>query len=758
MPYSTEEETPVGVLSKADKLQRFKDWLKLSSDAEDSQRVREREDLRFQVAENQWSEEAKKERAGRPCLSISLLHQPLQLVQNQAANARLGVTLTPVNETASDELAEIKQGLYQRIQRDGQADLARLWALDRAKQCGRGWYRVNTKWDEDSDNPSDQEITYERILHQEMVYPDPASTRPDFSDGRFIFVAAYMPCDTFKQMFPKAKNNNREDFAGLLRDAPEWVRANGKAIDPLVAECFYKEIKTETVTLETREGNTWTREREVVTVWRAVLSGCEIVDDQPWLGGGIYYLPIIPVIGRELQPVDGERRWEGMVRPARDGQRTFNYAISSMVEDIGRLSKAPYVGVEGQFEGWEDQWEQVNRRNFPYLQYKNVNLEGKPAPPPQPMQIDGTKMQLSAQLAQEAKSLVQVATAVYEPSLGEVQQGAKGQSGKAIQALQQQADAGTGNYLGNLASISLPCEAKLILNMIPIVYDRVGRVTQVLGGEDESETIMLNQPFVNHPKTGRPVGVPDGLPMPPGAKMYDLSKGKYAVAVSVGKSFQTRLEQGATEMGQILAASPELMPMVGDIYFKFRDFPGAKELSERLAEVREQTMPGLGKGKDGQPTPEAMAAENQALKQQLQLMQQELAKAAEAIKTDRAKQEATIQKAQLDAQSKGQQAEMEASLEERLAQFQAAHQVALENDKQQHAMALEAMKQEFERWKVEFESAHEVAMAAAGANTMTRTVDRGLSDEREDGMEQSAGESRENSREDKKEPTGNRES
>ena len=82
MAYESNEEKPVAKLDEEEKLQRFRDWLKLSSESDSAQRIREREDLAFQVAENQWTEEAKKARSGRPMLSISLLHQPMQLVQN----------------------------------------------------------------------------------------------------------------------------------------------------------------------------------------------------------------------------------------------------------------------------------------------------------------------------------------------------------------------------------------------------------------------------------------------------------------------------------------------------------------------------------------------------------------------------------------------------------------------------------------------------------------------------------------------------
>jgi len=164
-------------------LETAKRNFRLVQETEAHQREREKEDLRFQIAENQWDEAAKEQRKGRPMLSISLLQQPMQLVQNQAASADLGVNIHPISEDADDELAEIKQGLYRRIERDSNASQVRLWAFDRAKQCGRGWYRVMTQWDEDGDDPFDQEIVIKRILYQDCVYMDPAAIEPDFSDA-----------------------------------------------------------------------------------------------------------------------------------------------------------------------------------------------------------------------------------------------------------------------------------------------------------------------------------------------------------------------------------------------------------------------------------------------------------------------------------------------------------------------------------------------------------------------------------------------
>lgn len=744
MAYDTDEEAkPVEDLKGEQKLQRFKDWLRLSADADAKQREREREDLEFQVGDNQWSAAARAERAGRPMLSISLLEQPLQLVQNQASQAQLGVTLSAVSEDADKELAEIKQGLYQRIQRDGLAQQARMWAFNRATRCGRGWYRVNTQWDEDSDNPSDQEIVYERILYQEMVYPDPAAKKPDYSDARYIFLTAYVPCDEYKRLYPKAEKYSSEEFANLAGEAPMWVKGG----DPLVAEVFYKVPDEEDAVLTDKKTKKelYRRKREITKVRRAVLSGCEILEDEEWPG---HYIPIIPAIGKELQPIGGERRWEGMVRAARDGQMTYNYAISSLVENVSTQAKATYLVAEGQIEGYEEQWKEAHRRNFPYLPYKSTTLDGKPAPPPQVIQVDGTKMQSSLMLAQESKGFVQAATAVHEPSLGEFQRGDKGQSGRAILALQQQADAGTGNYLGNLAQISLPYDARVVLDLMPYVYDRPGRVTQVLGGEDEPRTVMLNQPFRMTPE-GQPqaVNVPPGQPLPDGVKHYDLAKGKYSVAVNIGKSFQTRLQQGQEELGQLIGTfPPELQVILLPTYMRFRDTPGAKEVADLLTKFRDQKFPGLAAKEGEQPSAAELQAQNMALQQQVQQMQQQLMEAAEAIKTDQAKQQASLQKAQMDAQASVEKAQMDAQTKAQVAEAEARLKVLLTQLEQSaetraaaqqaaHEVHLQEMKAAADLEIKRLDMAHEVAMAAAAGQTARMVHDRGQSDEREDGRE-----------------------
>ena len=291
----------------ADLLETAKKRFKLAQETEQAQRNREKDDLRFQIPEEQWDEGAKRQRLGeavdgvptpaRPILSISKIDQPIQLVLNQERAAKLGVSIQPLSPQAGVEVATILEGLYRRIERDSQAEVARSWAFDRAVKCGRGAYRINTQYDDTNEEfPDDQVITIERLLHQDAVYFDPAATKADFSDGEYAFLTAWMSKDTFKREFPEAEHPHDElEWADLVEESPEWVRGDGENAAFLVVEYFYKEHKLEDVGEKKRK-------KDVVTVKWAKISGFEVLEEGEWNGK---YIPLIPVIGRELQQTEG---------------------------------------------------------------------------------------------------------------------------------------------------------------------------------------------------------------------------------------------------------------------------------------------------------------------------------------------------------------------------------------------------------------------------------------------------------------------
>ena len=715
---------------------------RLASESYENQYKREVEDLKFQVPELQWDPTSREARTGgggpaippRPILSIPKLDQPIQLVLNQEKQAHLGVNIHPLSEEANDETAEVLQGLYRKIERDSNAGIARSWAFDRAVKAGRGAYRVNTRYDDSGGHPFDQKITIERILYQAAVKFDPAAQEADYSDGEYAFITSWVHIKTFKRLYPKASlshlssSGNPLGFEDLSRLTPEWVRDEGDDKSVMVAEYFKKEHSTETVS-QMADGSVvvgevpkgaevlQSRQRDKITVWWYKLApggqGLEEVEPaQEWNG---QYIPIIPVIGRELQPFDKDRRWTGVIGPARDAQRLYNFAASTAVEVAALEPKAPFIGAEGQFEGHEAEWKMANIRNWPYLEYKPTSLGGQPMPPPQRTQVDMGRLGPSMQLLQQADDFIQSTTFTPDPALGNLN--SRDRSGKAIEALQGQSDASTSHYMHSLSQISIMYEARVILDMIPKIYDRAGRVAQILGMDEEPRSVMLNAPFVTDPE-GRPqqVPVPGGLtpagvnsfssggpPGPPGAgssppkpKTFDLTKGSYGVSVTVGKSWQTRLQQGSDEIGQILQQAPALMPLIGPVYFRFRDFPGAKEIAEILKKVQAQQYPGL-KDEDEPDDVDALKAKLSQQQMQMQQMQQAGQELQKQIETDQAKQQATLQKAQIDSQTKLKMVQAEAMSEMQSRKMEAEIEAVLAENEAKAEKALQAMKQEFER-------------------------------------------------------------
>jgi len=728
-------------------LEKFRRWFKLVTETEQTQRDREVEDLRFQVGEYQWESRAIQERrgdgntSGRPILSISLLQQPIQLIKNQAEAADLGVNVHPVSEKANKENAETLQSMYRAIERDSNAEQVRLRALDRAIQCGRGWYRIITAWDEEGDHPFDQKILIQPILHQECVYMDPASVMPDYSDAKWGFFVSWMPLDDFKAEYPKAKPSQELSFNDLTTEAPGWVRA-GVDKDVLVAEVWHKKIHKTTVCLLSdgsivpkeevgRRKIKAERDTEQVELCWYKVTGFEILDREICDGK---LIPLVFVPGRELQGFDGERRWEGMVRPARDGQRLFNFAASSLVERMALEPKVPFIGYEGQFV--DPGWKQVNTRNLTHIEVPaKPDGAGGVLPIPQRAQIDASGMNLAMLALQEGKNFVQSSTAVYDPSLGETPK--RGQSGRAVIAQQQQSDAGTSNYLQNLANISMRYEARVILDLMPSVYSRPGRVMSVIGAEDDEKPVMLNAPFTMG-QDGKPQRVV-GRNVE-GAKRYDLGDGsKYSISVSVGKSYQTRLQQGQEEFGELLQnLPPELQVLLLPTYMRFRDSPGSKEAADLMGKYRDSKFPGMTDQEGQAPTTEQLQSQLAAMQQQGQMQAQQLQLAVQEIKTDQAKQAAQIEQAKIKAAADIELQRMKDATSIAVATINARAKGVISADEQQHEAVALHQEQAFEADQANRDRAHEVAMAAASGRTMTMKRDQGREQDREDEQNESA--------------------
>ena len=664
--------------------------------AESDQRERERDDLRFDAGD-QWPDDVKRARGAntvngvpipaRPMLTIPKLDQPVQLVINQQKNAKLGIEVSPNSLDADTETADVIQGLIRHIEQRSRANLARDWAFERAVKCGRGFYRILKRYADDSGQEFDQELVIDRILNQGEVFLDPFAQQPDWSDMTYGFVGTFMSRQAFQEAFPKSRTAQLSDdeFTALGAEAPQWMSQteDGESAIRVMEYFVVQKVAQERVAYRNERGQTVTAwadalpeglpddailqrrasERREVTWYK--LTANEVLDRQDWDG---QYIPIIPVIGKE-QNIDGKRRWMGIIGPAKDAQRLFNYAVSTAVEVVALEPKAPFIGAEGQFEGHENAWAQANVRNFPYLEYVPKTIAGQPAPPPQ-RNSAGANLAPSLALVDQADGYIKSATFTYDPSLGS---SAGSRSGKAVLALQQQTDAGNSNYLDNLAAVSMTYEAKVLMDLIPKIYDRPGRIARILNADDTQKQVMLNAPFAIDPRTGRPQELPNAQPgqtvgnRP--VKKYDLTQGQYVCTVSVGRAYRNRAEQASDEISQILANAPNLLPMIGDLYFKYKDFPGHQEIADRLKRM----LPPEARDQDAPPDPQQLMAALEQIKEEsgmvIEQLTQQLNAATDALKTKQIELQADLELERMRLQSKEAIAQLNAQTQLQLGQM-----------------------------------------------------------------------------------------
>jgi hypothetical protein len=690
----------------------------LATEWRSAQLKRENDDLAFQVPEKQWTDDAAAKFKGgvidgvfsppRAMLSISKIDQPIQLVLNQERQAHLGVQIHPLSEDANKETAERIQDIYRGIERDSFADLARTWAYERAVKAGIGFYRILTDFADDGGSIHDQKIVIQRILDQRCVLLDPFATEPDWSDGQKALIYEMMPFDRYKREYggKKADGSPRSemanftamDFDGLTDELGEdWVTGDeetGRTIR--LAEYFYIEYADE---VQQEGGKSRTVQKPVVK-WCKV-NGMEVLEEEVIPGK---YIPIVPVLGQELQLFDKERRFFGIIARSKDAQRLLNIEVSNAVNKDALATKVPWLLAEGQEEGHEHEFELSTVRNLSMVRYKPTTLGGHLVEKPEWISGRSPDLSSSLLLIQQANDYIQATTSTYDPSLGKQARGNK--PARAIEAEQKQSEQGNSNYLDNMMRAERH-EARIVLGMLPTIYDRPGRRVHGVDGEDNETEFIINAPFVKGPD-GRPMPVPDPAQMegqqgkPKQPKEYNLTKGVYGVSVSIGKSHRSRMEAGSEGLGQLLQAAPELMPILGPTWLQFQDWPGAKEAAEQLKKMQ---PPQMQQGEDGEESPEQLKAQNAQLQQMVEMAKQEMAEMKQALETKQVEQQGKIAAEQAKGQTTAQIEQMKAEFTERELAMQAQIDAMLIRVQGMVDLKLQ-----------NDEQAHELAMAAAGAN------------------------------------------
>ena len=220
--------------------------------------------------------------------------------------------------------------------------------------------------------------------------------------------------------------------------------------------------------------------------------------------------------------------------------------------------RVPFLVTPKQISGHEAQWNEAHRKNYPYLL---VNFDEKAPGWPkreQPPVASSAMVERIQATDQEMRDTIGLQKAALGMQSNE-------RSGKAIIERKKEGDVGTFAFIDNL-SRSIEQLGRVLVDVAPGILDTERVIRMGLeDGNQEFETI--NQEVEEN-----------------GTKkiLNDTSVGIYDVVVSVGPSFTTQRTEARQSMAEFIQYYPDAAPIIGDLYAKVMDWPGAEEVSERL--------------------------------------------------------------------------------------------------------------------------------------------------------------------------------
>ncbi len=613
-----------------------RDRLKIAIDADGDNRQRAKAAMLFREGD-QWDHDVVTTASeDSPELTINLTDAYVRRVVNNIKQQRPRGRCHPVGDGADVEMAEIINGIGRHIEVRSEADIAYDLAAERAVDAGVGYFRLIAEYIAPDSFQKDLRIMPIRNIFS--VYMDPSAIMPSGSDQNWCLISVKMKRQEYKRRFPRAKNVNWND-QGNDASRLDWEDKE----DIRLAEYFRILEKPEKLYLIRGENEEFTRYRselprsengrvvmdDVVerlaarglriegerdSVKREVqwfrLNGLLVLERQVIPGS---FIPVFRVDGNAVD-IDGKIRRRGMVQAMMDPQRMVNYGEVAKIKRLGLAPKAPWIAAEGQLDG-HPEWDDANQKPYSVLTYKPIILETGSLPVMVPPPARQPPAQIEAGFSEFVQgmrsNLVAVAGMPNEP--GQDEQGVV-VSGRAINRRQWLSDQSHFQYYEHLTQAIGHCW-RVMLEWIPEYFSEE-RMQRIIGEDSTPQMVKINERVAD-----------DGGAL--ARVKNDLSIGRYDVVMDTGPGYETKREEGASnllEMVKIAPLAEIIAQRAPDLVFRTIDHPYMQELADRLMA---QTPEGLEKILDGlssraKNVVQALANENSMLQQKLQAAEQEI--------------------------------------------------------------------------------------------------------------------------------------
>lgn len=538
----------------------------------------------------------------RPSLTINKTRTHCRLVINQSLKNKSAVRISPTGGGSSYEAAQIMQSLTRRIEFISKASIAYKKAITDQIMGGVGYTTLDTDYVGKS---FDQDIFIRRGKDATCYGLDPECEDPTGLDANFGFIWHRMSREKF---LSNPKYRKYKDHVGKSTLGKDDVWLTDDAI--LVAKYYTRTLLSDTLityvepTSQERinvcaseienpellksllqdidngkiDGDTRPYQDQKVK-WYFCAGDC-IIERGDWAGR---YVPITRWIGEEVY-IDGKLDRKGLTRYMIDPQRMLNYHASGAVEFGALQNKSPYVGDARAFEG-QEQWKKANVENFPYLAFNGIDEDA----PAELQKIEAPQRQTPPQTSPVYMSGMEVAERQMMATSGQYQsqfgENENAKSGIAINERQDQGDLATFDFNDN-QSDALRAIGVMIVDLIPKIYDtkRIIRITHDDGNEsdlqiDPSQKEAVQEIAKDEEEAKQVV--------------FNPAVGEYEVIADAGPNFATQRREAWNALSGILQQNMQLAAVIGDLLFRFGDFPGATDIMNRLQKEIKATKPYL---------------------------------------------------------------------------------------------------------------------------------------------------------------------
>lgn len=580
------------------------DELQKSQDADQDNRERAREAFLFLYKrDGQWEPYWWNLNQNKPRYTFDLTTPVVNQIADKIRQADFAGDIKPMGGQATEEVAEVYDGLVRNIQSMSMAE-------ETYARSGRnmviggldGWEIVQRYIDGDS---FDQDLLIEKVENfVDRVWFDVAAIKQDKSDSRFAWKFSGFTKDQYKARWPEGSANSlgQNLIANAYFHKPELI---------MVAEFFFiKEVERELVLMSNNAvyevNDDFNKIRDelkelgVVEVKRRKRKKSvvhkRLMDGHGWLDTAketvFEYVPLIPCYGN-YNIFENKAVWMGAVEKRIDPQRVFNYSMSREIEEGALAPRAKYWMTEKQQEGQESTLATMNTNADPVQTY---TYDPDLGPNQTPQQNGGAQINPGLRVISETVGqLISKTAGQFEANNAE---NPRAQSGVAIEKLQFKGDVGSAEYIAAM-EVAIRHTMRVIIKAAPRVY-KEGRQIRLLYEDGTFEMVTLNERVTDKQTQEEVV-------------LNNLNIGIYDVTCSAGPAFLNRQEETVNAMLAVAKVKPEILEVGADIFLKNITAPGMDLLAERFREMLFQA---------GRIPYDQMTEEEQQIVQQRQLMAQ----------------------------------------------------------------------------------------------------------------------------------------